>query len=1091
MATPKVKKSTITPHFATNNALSKVSSFDKHGPERMPPWESPSMSKAWPNTTRKASTNHGDLSSIRPKSPPLMVFMAPNSGIRHVPRIDHFDNVNDLPLFPRTPSVKSRLHRRGRGPAKTPTYDPEADLSSCRTRSQREYLSTISGSPTPTRIVLTGLDCAFKSPLTLYKPKVQLPEAQFSLLIGDLRGLSSLRHCLPIEQLDNCTVWTQLSFETAEMLYEIDRIITCCVEGLLANKLTDLDMAVHKQTSIAYTTNGVISRNSYLLSFSVSELMEIALERMRLDYYRHTSMQSSEVLRELFLLYLLFCNNIDKKTVGENTYGTITLGPRPDGGLHDVQSPAHVVPRSDSLLFPCLDILPREGSTIEIRPRYHRGVFDERNDKYSPDVIYSIVDLPPWLHWDEKISGWTGQVPMYSELRGMTATGREVINGGRDGPYAVLHLLRLEVKGTLYVRHSSLSVGLKRTVRTRLTLKVIPWYAAKRAQNPLVPWQHESYSQNDSAAVDLKFQEYLARCQEALEPRSGEYLVSQKHDSRIMDVIDGNMIGRKGVYNAHKLTTNPGYGPPRDMDSGHRHDELLPPQPDHVNPFIIDEHSEPQRLQKIQESSEVGSAYELSHYPASDSGLSFKHLFGNPVQSHHGQKEWWSHKSESSCSETGEQSWSKDSCQTRDVQEKISAGYGSRPNNEPEDHIHWEENHDFETDVCNSGEHDERGDTLQYASPELYKMAQTLHEPEFQLNGAQRLDATQGEHCTPSKVSGSDEKPSAAPVGSEIEEQNDNGNVLLSETDDDKEDDTNSQSSSPRLMPYITCFINRFAPLRDLRADSSSSGSTSSSLLSDRTAVESDVVAPYNTGTDRVERSDENTGIVTVEDYHRFDSGCYMADNEDEIDDNINITDSLPQREPSIRQEDVMTQHTSRSVKLMGKSIQSGSGSSTSSVNHTQQMLSPQETPKLGPVSRQFSPMELLPCSALNLEPSPPYVKHSQRDTGLWQMESFDEIAADPSIRQQQALLWSVLANRESVDTTPKKDTKLETEELKGLWEVLKYEARQKHRNGVSEETLGVESGGENFASESEEETGTSSSGRVDEEMEDTWNFGC
>ncbi|MCJ1438076.1 hypothetical protein MMC27_007463 [Xylographa pallens] len=1088
MATATARESTIIPHVVFNNTFGKVSSTKKCRPEKMLPWESPSISNAWQaNSTRKASTTHGDLSSLRPKSPPLMVFMTPNSGIRHVPCNDRFDITNEFPVFPETQSVKPQSQRRQKELAKTPTYDLKADRLSCRTPSRREKKSSASGSPPATRAILTGLDSAYESPIALYKPKFQLPELQFPLHIGDPHGLSSLRHSPPIEQLDNCTVWTQLSFETAEVLYEIDRLITCCVEDLLADKLADLDMAASKQASIVHMANGGMSRNLYLLSFSVSELMEIVFERMRLDYYHHMSTYSSDVLRELFLLYLLSRNNIDKKTVDGYTYGTMTLGLQPSGGLHALYSQIDVVQRSDILLFPCLDILPREGSIIEIRPRYHRGVFDEKNDKYSSDVTYSIDDLPPWLHWDEKISGWTGRVPMYSELRGMSTPSRQVIDGGRNGPYTVLHLLRLEVKATLIVRKSSLSVGLKRTIRTRLTLKVIPWYAAKGAQTPLSPWEHESYSQNDSVAVDSKFQEYLNKCQQALEPRSEDCRADQKYIPRIIDEPDLNVQFEYGVHKPCDLTTKSGYGSPRNMHSGYREDGLFLHHPSHVYPFRADEHSEPQHVRKLQGSSDTGSVHKLWDDSASDLGISFRHLFSSPNQPHR-QKKCQLHSYKASCSKTSQQSSGNENRHTGDLQGRYSANDGSHPNNGLDDDYHSEDNHEFETDIFNLYKHDEQDDTLQYASPELYRMVEVLHQSEFQLDGAQRLDTIQGEHYTTSNVSGYSKRSTATTTNSE-NEQDARGKVLSSEADEEREY-MKSQSLSPCLTPYVTCLINRFAPLRHLRTNSSTSGSTSSSLCLGRGAVETSFAVPYAADRDQ-ETSDEDAETVRLEDYRRFDSGCYMADTEAEIDDSIDFTDSLSQRGSGTKAEDPMSPHVSRSVELVGKSIRSSSGSSMSRDAPTRQMLSPRETPKLGPTSRQLSPTELLPSPALNFEPSPPYLSQSYTDTGLWQMESFDELAANPSIRQEQALLWRVLANKKNVDAAPKKDPKLEAEELKGLWEVLKYEAKQRLRNGVSEETLGLESGEEYVASESEEEKENSSSEGGDGEMEDTWNFGC
>ncbi|MCJ1285877.1 hypothetical protein MMC26_005219 [Xylographa opegraphella] len=1074
MATAKAKEPNVTSHVLFNNAFEKVLSTNKCHSEKMLPWGSPSISKAWqPSSIRKASTTHGDLSNLRPKSPPLMVFMTPNSGIRHVPRYGYFDKSSDLPVFPETPSIKPRLQRLRKELIKTPTYDSNAKLISYRTRSPRKIESSIAGSPLQTRCILTGLDCAYESPVALYKPRVQLPELQFPLYIGDPQGLSSLRNSHTIEQLDNYTVWTQLSFETAEILYEIDRLVTSCTEDLLAEKLAHLDMATSKPAANVYTTVEGIIRNLYLLSFNVSELMDIVFERMRLDYYHHTSTYSPELLRELFLLYLLSRNNIDKKTADGKTYGTMTLGLQPSGGVHAPHSRAEVVQRSDILLFPCLDILPREGSMVEIRPRYHRGVFDERNDDYYSDVSYSIVDLPPWLHWDDKILGWTGWVPMYSELRGMSTPGRQIINGGRDGPYAVLHLLRLEVKATLIVRHSSLSIGLKRTVRTRLTLKVVPWYAAKRPQTPLSSWQHEHCTQNDSAAVDSKFQDYLAKCQKTLESPAGESLGNQSYGSRIIDEIDCNIIFRPDLRNARDLTTISDWGSLCNMDSGCRTDEHFLHHPGHVHPPRVGEHSKPHRVQDFHGSSATGSAYELQEYPASDSALS-----SNSVQSQHRQGDHQLHKCKSA-TRTSENCSRNNDYHTRDWQGRNSTSDGSNSKYELTE---------SEPDIFNLHKRDMRDDTLQYASPELYQMAQVLHQPELQVHGAQRSAVTQGEHYAPSEISGYSISSNTATADSE-NQQDGKGGVRLSGTEEETED-TKSQSLSPSLTPYITCLINRFAPLRELRTNSSNSGVTSSSLSSDREALETRFAVPYAACRDQ-EASDEEAEAVRTEDYHRFDSGCYLADHQ-AGNDNIDVTDSISQRGLGTKAEDTEPSRIRVLAELKSKSTRSNSDRSMSSDASIQQTVSPQETPKLGPMVRQFSPTELLPCPAMAGERSPPAYTQSQKSTGPWQMESFDEIAANPFIRQEQALLWRVLTNKENIDAAQKKDPKLEAEVLKGLWEVLRYEAKQQQRNGVSEETLGVDSGQEWSMSESgEEKESASSSGSEgrDGEAEDTWNF--
>ena len=831
------------------------------------------------------------------------------------------------------------------------------------------------------------------------------------------------------------------------------------------DKIADLDKAVYKQASTTHKTSIGSSRNSYLLSFSIAELTENVLERLQLSYYRHKSTQSPKALRELFLLYLLSRNNIDKKVLCGETYGTITLTLQPSGGPFGSPYLAQVVQRSDSLLFPGLDILPCEGSTIEIRPRYHRGVFDEKNDSCSQDVTYSITDLPSWLHWDEKISGWTGVVPMYSELRGMSTTEREIIDGGREGLYAVLHLVRLEVKGILFDGHSSLSVGLKRTVRARLTLKIIPWYAAKGAQSPLLPRQHESYSQNDSEITDLKFQGYLASCQEALEPRSGEYRVYQKYDIR-NDKIDKTSVSRQGAHDCDAAITKSDYDPPGTVHNEYQHADHLPTQSDCDSAFILHRRSELQYGPVFQNSSDTGSSHELCNYLISDIGLPLNNLIRDPILSHQAQRDRLTYVFKSPLSETSENFLDNEYCQITGLREKHPVRDRANPY-DLDDRFPRQDDHQYENGFSGSHERKERCDSLQCGLFKIPRTAQIQHQTNLKFKEALNMNATEDEHCSPLQVSGSKERSVTESIHSDIEE--DGKVTILPTTTDDWTENTDSPPKSSRSEHYATCSFNCFTPLQDFRAVISSSRSTSSLLLSDRSARDRSISISYAGNGDRADSLSRDTQTVMVEGYGVLDSGCYMADNETETDDKLGVTNSTSQQEPDSNVTEVPW-CISNSVKVMSMNTKCGSSGSTSDDAFIQQTPSVQGTHRLGPTSRHTSIMELLPFPALNVEPSPPYLKQGHEGIGLWQMESFDDLAADPFICQEQALLWNVLTCKENADNAAEKDPKLEAEELKGLWEVLKYEARRKQRKELSDDTLGVESGEEDFASESDEE---------------------
>ena len=136
----------------------------------------------------------------------------------------------------------------------------------------------------------------------------------------------------------------------------------------------------------------------------------------------------------------------------------------------------------DFLTFEQLAIVPREGDELRIIPRYNSNAVFRISD-YHTDLRYSLETPLPWLNWDEQIQGFRGIVPMYSEIRGTDSQFGKVYRSGRVGPHAIVNQLRIEIKG-LFTECCQPSLYLERTVRARLTFRVIPWYAVDSANAP-------------------------------------------------------------------------------------------------------------------------------------------------------------------------------------------------------------------------------------------------------------------------------------------------------------------------------------------------------------------------------------------------------------------------------------------------------------------------------------------------------------------------------------------------------------------------------------------------------------------------------
>ena len=80
-----------------------------------------------------------------------------------------------------------------------------------------------------------------------------------------------------------------------------------------------------------------------------------------------------------------------------------------------------------------------------------------------------------------------------------------MVNLGREEPYATIHLLRIEICAILHEYHSTSSVHIKRMIRTRLNLKVTPWYDFPSGVPHDDPYSGRGYDQIPYQVSDNKY----------------------------------------------------------------------------------------------------------------------------------------------------------------------------------------------------------------------------------------------------------------------------------------------------------------------------------------------------------------------------------------------------------------------------------------------------------------------------------------------------------------------------------------------------------------------------------------------------------
>ena len=335
-------------------------------------------------------------------------------------------------------------------------------------------------SDTP-KIGIAGLDLGYCSALSLYRPILRAYPAE-GRAASSVTTLDYLRLRPPVEHIDVCTTWKGLSLQEAELLFLLHQTFKESLQDLIADQLNEQDQMFreqHSRSSISGFESSDTTTFCSRLIFSRTRLTE-SMVRLVQSSREHTRASES-----LLPFYLTSCDYlVDIERSGErNTaidllfqYNRSSLPENPSKlGVEAGWSP-------DFLTFEQLSILPREGDELKIVPKYNsNAVF--RIDGYPTDLRYSLETPLPWLIWDDQLQGFKGTVPMYSELRGTDNRFGKTYRPGRVGPHAIVNQLRIEIKA-LFTECYQSSLYLERCVRTRLTLRVIPWYANDNANAP-------------------------------------------------------------------------------------------------------------------------------------------------------------------------------------------------------------------------------------------------------------------------------------------------------------------------------------------------------------------------------------------------------------------------------------------------------------------------------------------------------------------------------------------------------------------------------------------------------------------------------
>lgn len=341
-----------------------------------------------------------------------------------------------------------------------------------------------------------------------------------------------------VEHLDVSTTWNGLQWAEAEELLRIHQAFIVTLERMLARELWQIYCQSRHEASGAigifhplYTT-GVLRGIGFCRDQLVSEMA---------DALYSSEHDMAKARMGLFSLYLAANECLVKYNMDDSRDTSITLRVYCDPSS---STPSPIVEAAwvpDTIHLENLNESLYEGEEISIVPRYQNNAalgaaFSAKNVRY---VVSSAHHQLSWLNWSNEIAGFKGIVPRFSEMpqnKEQTESRRRdfvltfpgiplprneecpdhAVRNDNGNPYKAVDTLQIEIKA-IFVNDNGSVVRYERVVRTRITLKIVPYYAIHgSARSPrVVSIPSCGYKYTESAAgympLDILTAEYPSR----------------------------------------------------------------------------------------------------------------------------------------------------------------------------------------------------------------------------------------------------------------------------------------------------------------------------------------------------------------------------------------------------------------------------------------------------------------------------------------------------------------------------------------------------------------------------------------------------
>ena len=272
-----------------------------------------------------------------------------------------------------------------------------------------------------------------------------------------------------------------MSITTAELLFVVQHYLFSTIEDDLQDRLQDLNDWYSYMRENGFIFESV---TQHAAAFDLNLIINRSIKKV-LDHpeYANTYVDVELIKNHAYLaLDALNCIEWSEGASGK-VFGTMSINLIPlvsDDPNWISPSPfpttVELIKFHDSITFGDNDFVVREKQELCLSPEFQRWSPPLASNRWCT-IKYDLGSTIPWLEWDEGSSMFRGTVPRGMTLRPAWSMFQSPDSGFTyESPSFGSKTLPIIIKATVSSHHYKSELRLKRVVRARVNLTVLPWW---------------------------------------------------------------------------------------------------------------------------------------------------------------------------------------------------------------------------------------------------------------------------------------------------------------------------------------------------------------------------------------------------------------------------------------------------------------------------------------------------------------------------------------------------------------------------------------------------------------------------------------